>query len=180
MKNTSWLQLLCVSFFSVMMIACGAQDLKKTPPGSQNEEVNHVEILRQYQRVVRLGCGGVVKSDRIETVKAPTQNVKITPDSYEGLYSSSFFNVRTGSRPAIANHTNFVVDYSSGWLNMHVELGRNVVEYKFYRCSEWQGPPGSQTCKTSSIYERGTVVLDVGYTEEHLGGVRTIDECSAP
>lgn len=179
MNNTSWFQLLSLSFFSLTMVACGAQDLTKNPSdGNGEESVNHVEILRQYQRTVRTGCNGVVKSDKIETVKAPTQNVKITPDSFDGIYSSAFYNTRTNSTPAIANHTNFVVDYSYGMFNMHVELGRNVVDYKFYRCSEWQGTPPNQTCKTPVVYESGTVVLDVGYTEQTLEGVRTINECS--
>ncbi len=180
MKNTSWFQLLSISFFGMAMVACGAQDLAKTPTGSQGENVNHVEITRSYQRVIRLGCGGVVKSDRVETVKSPTQNVKISPDSYDGIYSSDFYNTKTRSRPATASYTNFVVDLADTWLNMRVELGRNVVEYKFSRCSEWQGPPGSQTCKTPTVYESGLVVLEVGYTEEHLTEVRTINECTTP
>lgn len=158
-----------------LFTGCGAARLDKN-------SANSLGIEREYQRIVRRDCNNNVISDKIETVKSPTGWVEIEPAYRPRVWSSSFRNVTTNSSAAwIVEHSKFQVDYSSGALNMHVQLGDNSINYKFYECVDIAPPSNpneSPTCRAPlRIIEEGFLALHINYSEKYLDGHQDIVIC---
>lgn len=163
--------------FIVLLTGCGATTLDKYSATS-------IGIQREYQRVIRFDCDNQVISDKIETVRAPTEWVEIPPTRPSRVWSSSFYNTTTRSSAGmIAGNSKFQIDYSWGALNMHVQSGSNTIDYKFYECEEIAPPIPNQspTCKTTPrLIEEGNLTINVSYNERTLGGHQEVVVCEKP
>lgn len=158
-----------------LLTGCGAAKLDKNSK-------NSLGIEREYQRIVRRDCNDNVISDKVETVKSPTAWVEIEPADRYRVWSSSFRNVTTNSSAAwIVEYSKFQVDYSSGALNMNVQLGDNSINYKFYECVDIAPPTtadGAPTCRVPlRVIEEGFLALHINYSEKYLDGYQEIVVC---
>ncbi len=159
------LSVLFILVLSIWVGGCGQQLAKDTPT---QRNTNAVSLERTYQKVTHNNCAHQVTSSGIETVGAPVKWVQVAPNDPRSVVKATFVNSRNGSAAAmISDNSRFQVDYSFGALNMHVDSGINVVNYKFFSAAD-------------KVQEEGTVTLNVSYSEKTLDGNLDVDDCPPP
>ena len=150
------------------LTACGAKLLGADYPGSTPTDVI---FERDYQRIITYDCNHNVISNSVETVKSPTYYIEMPSKFPSQVARSEFKNQTNGAIPGVTvGYFNFTLDYSYGFLNMHVEPGINVIEYKYYSCDQWgTGSDGGPVCLVSNtLLESGTSTINALYVEKTL------------
>jgi hypothetical protein len=136
-----------------------------------------VDLLRSRQRVMRYDCDGKLTSDKVEEVHTANASVNLEPLS-ENLdyYTSKFHNKTTNQDKSFGwSSTSFYVDISKqAAMAMGVDVGKNIIEYKYLKCDEWSTPDdkGEKKCLKDSPAEEGTWELEVTFREENLNDTK--------
>jgi len=175
MKFLSALSVCILVVLSTLIAGCG-QQLTKNDPSNPNP----VNLERDFQEVIHHDCNGNVTKDGIETVASPTAWVQINPANTSRTYNPSFTDEQTGSSPTwMVGDFSFQVDYSFGVLNMHVVSGINTIDYSFSYCTAWSTDVnGNSVCTAQTVDEKGTVTINVNYTEKTLSGSMSVSDCN--
>lgn len=180
-------------------VCASEKDTSIAPDAKVQKKV--IDVYRKFERVIRYGCQGEVKSDEMETYEFPEYRMTLWPagniraehyrvdltnrttcNSYNQTDSaiSGLFQIFTnfgenllnGDKPNLA----FTVNTSPTLLHLHVQKNLdNYLDYKFYSCTKVSD---AKPCESPRLMERGTLILTVNYHEEsHPEQIRKVDDC---
>lgn len=174
------------------------QNFQQRPELDENDPVQ-VHIERHFQRVIRKDCSGKVTSNKIETVKSPTQQFELQPKTrLKNVAGVVLFNLETcqaadshlprwdlpflGALEAITGRANGIIDLKGDLapavFTFQLKEGVNHLYYSYFQnCLPVDLPPmkfseasSEYVCDKAKLLRSGVYTVIVDYQEKTLDG----------